>query len=182
MKNRIVVGVVLLCSLFLTSCTKDKSQTIAGTYTYKTSGTVTLLPSQLVGLGDATLAMYRAAGVAVDPVVVGLYPEQGQMNVLKDGDSEGNVKITFNDLLGNADVTSGRVDGSSITLESGHVKAAQLTDGTDKIGAGIVAFSGSGKKYDDVLIIDFQYQGKFTVSGVDMTVVASDVHCVAKTN
>ncbi|MDO5443546.1 MAG: hypothetical protein Q4G10_07730 [Bacteroidia bacterium] len=180
MKKRIFVLALCLCALLTAGCTKDASKDIIGSYTYKTSGTVTLMATQLIGLDEATLAMYRQMGINVDPVVVGLYPEQGQMHII-DTDN-GKVTVTFNDLLGNADVATGRVDGSVITLDEGQVKAAQLTDGSDKMGAGIVSYTGKGAKYDDMLIIDLEYQGQFTVQDVPMTVIASDVHCVAQQN
>ena len=151
-----------------------------GSYSYKTSGTVTLMASQLVGLDEATLAVYKAMGVNVDPVVVGLYPEQGQMHVIDTED--GQVTVTFNDLLGNADVATGTVKGATLRLNADQRKSAQLTDGKEKIGAGIVAFTGQGTKYDDMLVLSLQYQGQFTVNNVAMTVVASDVHCVAQKN
>ena len=179
MKGKIISAILIACTMLFTGCSKDSKDSIPGSYTYKISGTVTLMATQLAGLDAATLAAYKAAGIAVDPVVVGLYPEQGQMHILEDGD---NFIVTFNDLLGNADVTSATIDGGTITLAGTDMKAAQLTDGNNKIGAGIVVFGGSGKKYDDMLLIDMQYQGQFTVNNISMTVVASDVNCVAQAN
>ncbi len=180
MKNRFIAAALAVSAIILCGCAKDGSKTITGTYTYKTSGTVTLMAPQLAGLDAATLAAYKAAGINTDPVMVALYPEQGQMHVIGDGD--GKVIITFNDILGNADVTAGTVNGSSLTLEEGHTKTAQLTDGEEKIGGGVVAVSGSGEKYEDMLILDMEYKGTFSISGTSMTVVASDVHCVAQSN
>jgi len=161
------------------SCSKDESRTIKGSYTYKTSGTVTLMPSALAGLDAATLAAYSAAGVDVNPVSVGLTPEQGQMNILEDGDK---MVVTFNNLLGNVDVAEASADGETLTIQGTPVKAVTLTDGETTLGSGIVSYTGGGKKIDDVLILDLTYTGVCSVSGVNMTVVASDVHCVAKSN
>lgn len=174
-----LVTALLSCALMLAGCSKDGSRDFPGSYTYKTSGTVTLMASALAGLDEATLAAYKAAGMNVDPVVVGLYPEQGQMHVIKDGDR---FILTFNDILGNADIAYATADGDELDIAPGQTKAAQLTDGSEKIGAGMVAFSGSGKKYDDMLLLDLEYQGVFSVNDIPMTVVASDVHCVAQKN
>lgn len=179
MKKIRMVSALLVSALILGSCAKDSSEKLEGSYTYKTSGSVTLMAKSLVGLDPATLSAYKAAGVNVDPVLVGLYPEQGQMHIVGCNDK---FKITFNDILGNADVTDATVDRTSITIEGNPTKAAQLTDGKDKIGAGMVLYTGSGTKYDDMLIMDLQYQGEFSVNGVQMVVVASDVHCVAQSN
>ena len=166
--------------LFLTGCSKDSSTEVIGSYTYKTSGTVTLMPAQLAGLDAATLAQYKAMGIDVDPVVVGLYPEQGQLHVVKSDD--GKVLVTFNDLLGNADIAEGSLSGSSVSFQGRTTKAAQLTDGVDKIGAGIVKYSGNGRKYDDMLLLDIEYQGAFTIDDIPMVLLSSDVHCVAQSN
>lgn len=181
MKRFLFIFALLAGALSFFSCTKDASEKMIGSYTYKTSGSVTLMAKALVGLDQTTLAAYKAAGVNVDPVLVGLYPEQGQMHIVESGDN-GKAIITFNDLLGNADVTDAEVDGSTVTIAGTPVKAAQLTDGNGRIGAGMVVYTGKGTKYDDMLIIDLQYQGEFTVNDVPMVVVASDVHCVAQSN
>lgn len=182
MKGRFYLTALLICAIGLVGCTKDSSTKIVNSYTYKISGTVTLMADQLIGLDAATLAAYKAAGVNVDPVMVGLYPEQGQLHIVESKEAEGNIILTFNDLLGNADVAVGTYSGSSLTIAENQTKAAQLTDGSDKIGKGIVMYSGKGEKFDNMLIIDLVYNGKFTVNNIPMTVVASDVHCVAQEN
>lgn len=180
MKAKSIFAALLVCAQLFCGCSKDASDSITGSYTYKTSGTVTLMASQLAGLDAATLSAYRAAGINVDPVIVGLYPEQGQLHILDNGD--GSVVLTFNDILGNADVTTGRITGESLAIDGGDIKAARLTDGNEKIGAGMVVFTGTGKKYDDMLLIDLEYKGEFTVNGINMTVIGSDVNCVAQAN
>lgn len=182
MKNTIISIALMLSALLLGACSKDSSSSLTGSYTYKTSGTVTLMATQLAGLDAQTLAAYKAAGINVDPVVVGLYPEQGQLHIIDTDGSDGEVLITFNDLLGNADVADGKVSGSTLSITGTPVKAAQLTDGKDKIGAGMVQYSGQGRKYDDMLVIDIDYQGAFSVNDIPMTIISSDVHCVAQQN
>ena len=182
MKNKAIRTAIAVCAAVLISgCAKDKSLTVTGSYTYKTSGTVTLMASELAGLDPAQLEAYAAAtGTDVNPVQVGLYPEQGQMHIMNDGNDK--VIITFNDLLGNADVAEGKIDGSKVSISGAPVKSARLTDGKDKIGAGMVMYSGQGVKHEDMLIIDMQYLGEFTLNGIKMTVIDSDVHCVAQYN
>lgn len=182
MKRRFLMTALLICALIMGGCTKDSSTRIVNSYTYKISGTVTLMADQLIGLDATTLAAYKAAGVNVDPVVVGLYPEQGQLHIVEPEGSEGKIILTFNDLLGNADVADGTYSGSKLTLAENQVKAVQLTDGKDKIGNGMVIYSGQGEKYDNMLVIDLTYSGKFTVNNIPMTAVSSDVHCVAQEN
>lgn len=179
MKAKHIIAALLLGAVLSASCTKDESGKIKGSYTYKISGTVTLMASSLVGLDAATLAAYAAAGIDVNPVMVGLTPEQGQMNILQDGDK---MVVTFNNLLGNVDVADALADGDKLTLQGSPVKAATLTDGEKTLGSGLVSYTGGGKKIDDILILDLEYSGLFSVGGVKMQVVASDVKCVAKKN
>ena len=75
-----------------------------------------------------------------------------------------------------------KIDGSKVSISGAPVKSARLTDGKDKIGAGMVMYSGQGVKHEDMLIIDMQYLGEFTLNGIKMTVIDSDVHCVAQYN
>lgn len=179
MKVKKLLAALALSAVLLSSCSKDESGVLKGSYTYKISGTVTLMATALAGLDAATLAAYAAAGVDVNPVVVGLTPEQGQMNILED---EGRLILTMNNLLGNVDVADALADNGTITIQGTPTKAVTLTDGEKTLGSGIVNYIGGGKKIDDVLILDFQYTGRCSVEGIDMVVVASDVHCVAKYN
>lgn len=180
MKKFKFIAAALLCAMLAVSCNKDGSNGFVGSYTYKISGTVTLTAKALMGLDEQTLAAYRQAGVKVDPVTVALNPEQGQMHIL-DGEDGGFI-ITFNNILGNADVTTAAEKGGTLTLSGSDIKAVQATDGTETIGGGIVMYGGSGKRYDDMLILDMTYQGEFNISDVEMVVTGCDVSCVAQKN
>ena len=180
MKKFRSVAAALICAMLLISCNKDDSAGFSGSYSYKTSGTVTLMAKDLAGLDAQTLAAYKAMGINVDPVTVGLNPEQGQMHVLDGGD--GKFIVTFNNILGNADVASATIADAVMTLSGTDVKAVQLTDGKETIGSGIVMFGGSGKRYDDMLIIDLEYKGMVSINGVEMVVTGCNVACVAQKN
>lgn len=180
MKKFKFIAAALLCAALSISCNKDNTAGFGGSYTYKISGTVTLMAKDLVGLDAQTLAAYKQMGVKVDPVTVALNPEQGQMHILE-GDDDALV-VTFNNILGNADVTTATVTGGTILLSGKDTKTAQVTDGVNTLGGGIVLFGGEGRCYDDMLILNLTYQGGFSIGDVEMVVTGSDVKCVAQKN
>lgn len=170
---------VLAASAFiLASCNKDESENLIGSYTYKTSGTVKLHIREL-----AEPDPENPDDKQLDTLVtVGLNPEQGQMHIVKSGDN-GAVKITFNDIAGNVDVADASIKGNSLTLSGTPSKEVQIT--VDKIisfASGIVTYSGSGQKYDKTFIANFKYEGGLSNSDYEISIVDSEVHCVAQSN
>lgn len=181
MKKFILAVAVAISAICITACSKGASQALTGSYTYKTSGTVTL-KTNLDDLDEEVRAALEKIGFKNNPATVELFPEQGQMHIQDSKDGDGRVIITFNDLLGNADIADGTVNGNQLTITGTPVKSAHLRDGTIKIGTGNVTYSGSGRKYDEVLIFSLVYGGSFTVSGIQMDILSSDVKCVAQKN
>ena len=165
-------------ALVICSCDRDESGKIAGSYTYKTSGTVTVHIRELTEPDPENPDAKR-----VDTVVrVGLNPEQGQMHIVSTGE-DGAVKVTFNDISGNVDVADARISGSSLTISGTPAKEVQFTvDKILSIASGIVTFTGSGTKYDKTLIVDLKYDGDFSNDKYEITIVDSEVHCVAQSN
>lgn len=161
MKTKPLMMAALLCAaLSIVSCKKDASRQIIGSYTYKTGGTVTF-----EGETEAS----------------GLFPEQGQLHIVDSGD--GHVILTFNDITGGADVATAVVDGNSVTIDGTFTKFVSISDnGILKEGAGRVKCSGSGKKYDNILILDLRYEGNIDTGLNTKKIMESDIHCVAQEN
>lgn len=173
MKTRIASAIapaMIAALIALTSCQKTPLENLSGSYTYKTSGVVGVVPTQIIG-----------TGLPMDTTWVALYPEQGQINIVTKDAWSSTVIVTWNDLTGNACSTEAKVDGNNLTLAP-NTKTVKLTDGSETIGGGIVRFSGDGMLYDNMLIIPMTYQGAFELSGHSMTVVSSKVECIAKAN
>ncbi|MGN0188359.1 MAG: hypothetical protein ACI395_02465 [Candidatus Cryptobacteroides sp.] len=180
MKRRFffVAAVVILAAL--SSCQKEDIDYFAGTYNYKTSGSVALMPSDYLALNDEEKAALAQAGISYEPTWVALSPEQGQMHIVVDDADGGTVLLTFNSFLGNGSSAEASVtDDRSITINGAPEKSATLTDGSQTIGGGFVIFSGSGRRYDDVLRFTLKYEGVFVVEDKNMTVVDSKVECLA---
>lgn len=180
MTKKLTVAALFICALFAAGCTKDASEDLIGSYTYKTSGTLTLLETRFVGLDDDALASILEEGTVIDTLTFALTPEQGQMHVVRRDGAQ--VLVTFNDITGNADVAEASVDGGEIVIAPGQTKSVQLSDGLLKLGPRTVGYGGTGRRYDDMLIIELDYEGEFEVNGTAMTVISSDVHCVAQAN
>jgi len=170
-KNSFLTALTTVVALALmTSCQKSALETMTGSYTYKTSGMVGLVPTQLIG-----------TGLPMDTTWVALTPEQGQINIVtKDGDKS-EIIVTWNDILGNACSTDAILKENTFTLVP-NTKTATLTDGENTLGGGFVMYSGTGTLYDNMLIIPLTYQGTFMVSNISMTVASSKVECIAKAN
>jgi len=167
--------------VLLTGCQKEGIDSIGTSYTYKTSGSVTLVPSAFAKMTPEQIAAYKQMGGTIDTVTVAMTPEQGQMNVAVKDKSQKQVVVSWNDILGNVSTAEATVDGSNLTLNPSY-KSIQLTDGSQIIGGGFVCFVGAGTQYDNILIIPMKYQGEVVISEVYLTVIDSNVQCVAKAN
>ncbi|MCI2081713.1 MAG: hypothetical protein LKK19_06905 [Bacteroidales bacterium] len=183
MKKTIIAATVLaLTAITFTSCEKADYQNFAGSYTYKTSGKVELLASMFVDASQEKLDYYASLGLTPDTLWVNLMPEEGQMNIVTKDKTNGSMLITFNAILGDVSTITSSVEGNAITFTGSNTKTAYITAEDVSIGSGTVAVEGSGNKYDNVIILNMVYSGTISIAGVDMTVLDSDVKCVAKEN
>lgn len=163
----VLVSAAIAAFAFLASSCDKSSQNLTGSYTYKISGTLTLGDDSGSGLDGAS-------------VTVALNPEQGQMHVVEE--SDGNYLVTFNDLLGNVDVSPAKIDGNELTLAGTEMKSIQFREGLLNLDGGMVTYGGSGKLLDDMLILNMEYTGQIKVGGVSRTITESKVVCVAQHN
>lgn len=158
MKTRIVFAALLLGAVLLCGCRKDTSGKIIGSYSYKISGTVTVIETY---------------DEVEDTLVRKLLPEQGQMHIVSDRGEEGRVKVTFDDLFGDACVTGARIDGHSIVLDPLAEKSISIQE--DVLTRSVtVNFTGSGEKFDNMLIIDMDYAAD--------EITECSVQCIAQYN
>lgn len=175
------IAALMVGVLALAACSKDDVKSFEGRYSYKISGKVALLPTEYVNASPEQKQMMEAMGLKFTETWVPLYPEQGQMHInIKDKD-EDLVIVTFNDIFANVCTATAVVDDEMISFNESE-KTAVLTDGTSKIASGFVAYSGSGRKYGNQLLISLEYSGNFVLDGTPMTVVDSVVDCVATEN
>lgn len=169
MKKNLIYAAALLAGITaIQACQKEPVTDLTGTYTYKTSGTVTL---EYVDPGNGEKTTH----------IMNLVNEEGQMTLA--GTTSGELLIACNAIGGDAYTFTGSLNDAGTLLINGNpekhifVKSASLT-----VGHGNVRFSGSGKLYDDILAFSCEYMGTVTVAGVGMSIIGSDVEIVAKRN
>ena len=171
------VALGLSFALFaLTSCEKAGVDLYEGFYSYKLSGTVTVdkLLIENIDLPETEPAE------PVEPVeaTLPLISESGQMNVLKKGADS--LIITMNAIGGDVLVIDACVKGNDLEI-SEFLRIVKVEDGSRTVSLNCTG-SGSGKKYDDVIIMDLSYLGDGSSTLYDYTIKSSSVKCVAKVN
>ena len=159
-----VVGGALLLP-FITSCEKQGVALYEGYYSYKTSGSVeverTLIESS--EKSEETLSIVS---------------ENGQMNILKNGDNK--LIITMNAIGGDVVVLDAEVVDKELVI-SEFSRMVKIEDGSRTVSLNCKV-SGSGKKYDNVIILDLNYSGSGSSTIYNYKVKSSSVKCVAKVN
>ena len=180
MKKLQIISVALFCAISLMSCNKEEVDPWAGSYTYKTSGTVELVPVNYTELDEETLEKYHELGINTDPQPYILDAEQGQMHIIKDGDNK--YLVTFDDLFGNVSTAVATVSGDALTIGDGATKIVRATRSTLITANGEVAYKGTGRTLEETLIFEMQYNGNLNALGVDMLMTDSAVTCVARKN
>ena len=181
MKNYIKTGALGLCLalIAITSCEKEGVDLYEGFYSYKLSGTLTL-DKQLIETAELPDGGTSEPSEPSEPqeVTLHLISESGQMNVLKT--SADSLIITMNAIGGDVLVIDALVNGNDLEICE-FSRMAKVEDGSRSVSLNCTA-SGSGKKYDDVIILDFIYSGSGSSTLYDYTVKSSSVKCVAKVN
>lgn len=169
MKPKIIIPLACMAVLILlTSCHKEGIETFRGSYTYKISGTLTLAAPAEAGGDTQTRA---------------LVPEQGQMNIAVKDKAANKVIVSWNDIMGNVSTSDASIQGSRISLAGGDKTVQLSSDGSHPLGgSGFIKFGGEGDQYDNMLIIHMKYDGEITLDGTPMTIIDSDIQCVAKAN
>lgn len=183
MKNFPILALALFCAVSFVSCNKEDPDPFAASYTYKTSGTVTLIPSDINDMTDEQKAELKELGIEFEPKVYILEVEQGQMHIIKEGDD--GYFITFNDIFGNVSTAKGQASGGVLTIgtpEGSAKKIVKVGQSAITVGGGEVSFTGTGRIVDFARVFDMKYTGTVSVAGVEMLITDSSVTCVANVN
>lgn len=162
-----ILPIAALLLLILSACTQLPTDPYTGSYTFKTSGTVTVVVSADVSDEDP---------VKLDPKVYDLTTEVGRMDIKARGNDT--MLVTMNVLGGDvyvfdAELTPGgfRLLPSNRTLRVGSLPDFQVT------------VSGEAFILDGLLNVNLVYSGSRTVlPSINYTITASNVVCVASKN
>lgn len=153
-------------SLLFVSCSKEGPARFEGNWSYKTSGTVTLVPT---------------SGSSSEQVTATIVNESGQMDIMTADSKSGQVLITMNALLGGATVMKGTAVDKRIDIEP-FQKTVELVTANVDAAATSVSVSGYGERFDDTIIFYLEYEGDCTLEQTDYRIGGSDIVCIAKLN
>lgn len=159
----------LLGLLALVSCNREGPGAFKGYYSFKTGGflTVTGTVSDEKGERDTSFVRHLVA-------------ESGQMHVLReDGDK---MIVTMNITGGDPAVFPAKVNGSEIVLEPVLRNVLVRPAVGDDAVRHDFKVSGTGHKYDNMILFDLTYEGDFRHLNLQGTVTGSEVKCIATEN
>ena len=164
---------IALALIVLGSCEKEGVDLYEGYYSYKLSGSVTVEKTliEAAEIPDTETPEPVEAKLA-------LISENGQMNVLKKGADS--LIITMNAIGGDVLVLDACVKDNDLKI-SEFSRIVKVEDGSRSISLNCTA-SGSGKKYDEIIILEFSYLGEGSSTLYDYSIKSSSVKCVAKLN
>ncbi|MBO4689975.1 MAG: hypothetical protein J5621_03790 [Paludibacteraceae bacterium] len=134
MKKHILIGLLALAGVVMTAC-QDQVKQVAGTYSYKISGSAIVTGTNLLGEEEKD--------------TVTLSDEMGAMELIR-LDSTTAI-VTFNAMNGPAYTTQAEIHGQSLTL------AEYERDITIRTQDHHISASGEGTFYENTLIISLNY-------------------------
>lgn len=166
MKRVVFVCIISLLMLSV-SCSKEGPGRFEGSWSFKTSGSM-------------TVAVKDSVGMVTSVIPVSLVTESGQMHVVRK-DRDGNMLVTMNAIGGDVTVYEAVASGKELSFgASGRRLSMNLGDMT--LVHPYVVSTGVGERFDDVLVVRFSYTGEVRLGNTVYEIVGSDVECVATQN
>lgn len=178
MKYILKTVALFAAALSLAACGRECAGLFGGSYSFKTSGTVT---------ADLKADFTRADGTAVQLDTTGmeiaLVTEQGQMNILKD--SRDAVVVTMNVLGGDVKVFNAYADGDVLTVEPFRTRVKLNVGRIGQLEIPVTV-SGTAERLGDVVIWELEYEGDAKTvlpdGSAEIGISDSEVKCVAREN
>ena len=189
--------------MVLAACTKEGSALMRGSYSFKTGGSVELTGKlyetklDTVRI-DTTVRTITIMGIPIKDTIYNyvtktdtvsvrdtvvsrrLVTESGQMHIVEKSGSQ--MVLTMNITGGDPVVMQATASGNTVTLE----KTGRFVPVHDKSGVtfGFQDFlvSGSGTRYDNMIVFDLTYEGAYSESSFEGEVSASRINCIATEN
>lgn len=163
-----IAAVTALAVLSAVSCTKEGPRRFEGNYTFKTGG---------------TLSFREAGNEGASVTKVSLSSESGQMDIIETGKGDGEMIVTMNILSGGVVTFTAKAEGKAITLlPSERTISVRLGNGELSTVSADVSVSGTGERYDNIVVFDLEYEGGYVRNDTEYIIVDSSVECVAKLN
>lgn len=175
----------ILCCLLAVSCAKEGTKLYTGSYSFKTSGTITVTDEY----ADED-----------EGLILSLPNETGIMDIVEVDREKGTMIVTMNILNGdllvfNAKAKNDRIEllptkrHTTITYAGIDDDSIWYIDGIEDLNfekktcEADFSISAEGKRYGDLIIFDFYYKGTVVFDDEDtFTISDSNVKCRAKLN
>ena len=109
-----------------------------------------------------------------------LVTESGQMHILEK--SGGEMVLTMNITGGDPVVVQSTVSGSTITLGKTKRFVPVHDAGGVLFGYHDLELSGTGTRYDNMIVFDLAYEGLYKEEGFEGEITASRINCIATEN
>lgn len=186
------MAVAIISIAFASSCQKDGVELFRGNYSFKTSGSITVVRDAAY-VNDTT---YQINGFQIDTIVTA-HPEQmtlsintesGQMDITSMG--EENLMVSMNVIGGEMVLYYATAEGSDLTLNeaSRHLTIANfsLTEDDEEFGSRAISadltVNGTAQRYENIVLFNLTYDGDFWANDRLYHIVDSDIICRAKLN
>ena len=197
---------VIALAAMLSSCSKKGADIYRGYYSFKTGGYLdikgkvyeikrdtvkidTTITKIIIGgrtIFDTTYTYHTkndTIGSRDTSFIRYLSAESGQMHVVG---TDGNLKVTMNITGGNPVIFNARATNDAITLEPVKRQTAVIPDdeGDDKNVSFLFTASGTGHRYENMLLFDLMYQGEYNYDDMCGMIVPekSSINCIATKN
>ena len=199
------IFLLLIATAILGACSKDGVAVYAGYYSFKTGGTVDIRGkvydiSRDTTSIDTIVNNYKVAGREVHDTTYKyhiirdtlgsrdtsflrhLVAESGQMHILNDKGRE--MILTMNITGGDPVVFAARYEDGQLVLSPTRrmVGIRPGGDDDDEDVSCDLTVSGTGRRYDNMILFKMVYAGRYSYEGLDGTISETRVDCIATEN
>lgn len=197
--RRYIILAAAIAALALTGCSKQGIASFAGSYTFKTGGTVTLHRDPdvrtVTRLDPETFETYEDEVVTNydEDITFSITPEQGQMEITVVSKDEGTALLTMSIVAGGLIIGDLTIDDDKIVLDpiDRHIAIPidpERFNGETSIVERInpaevdIRVTGEAIRLENLVVFSLQYSGEFDYDGSHYKIVSSSVDCRAKLN
>lgn len=199
------IFLLLFATAILGACSKDGVGVYAGYYSFKTGGTVDIqgkvydIQKDTTSI-DTVVNNYKVAGREASDTTYKyhivrdtlgsrdtsflrhLVAESGQMHILNDKGSE--MILTMNITGGDPVVFAAKYESGQLVLSPTRrmVSIRPGGDDDDEDVSCDLTVSGTGRRYDNMILFKLIYAGRYSYEGLDGTISETRVDCIATEN
>ena len=163
--------IAVVCSAAAISCTKQGTGRFEGGWSYKMSGTVTV---------EVVTTSIVSGEITTETQTLSITNETGQMHIAPTGNGDEMV-VTMSAIGAGVTVLDATAQGSSLIVGPTGCRLKVNLSNRSTLDFDVVC-SGEGIRYDDMLILQLDFDGDAASGESTYTILESDVKCVANLN